>query len=57
MTALFQLAPGEALAGYSPYDVAPVRDQFVVRTPLDANRQLQVIRNWPAKVNGAAASQ
>jgi hypothetical protein len=53
---LFQLPPGEALAGYSPYDVAPVRDQFVVRTPVDANRQ-KVIRNWPAKVTGAAASR
>ena len=56
-TALFQLPPGEVAAGLTPYDVAPVRDQFVVRTPVDANRQLQVIRNWPAKVTGAAASR
>jgi hypothetical protein len=52
---LFALAPAEAGAGSSPYDAAPDGQRFLVRTPVNTDRPLTVVVNWPTllqKVSG-----
>jgi hypothetical protein len=54
---LFVLAPGEILAGYSPYDTAHDGQRFLIRTPVDAVRSLTVLENWPARLAASSSTR